>query len=159
MLLQRANTGQGFRLQIGDIRAKNLKISADNQTRNPGMKGAAYRESPTVTDGISSSIAEHAVDVTTEERASAAIKVFDNAIVQIATERSKLGATQNRLEHTISNLDNTAENLTAAMSRIEDTDMALEMSNFQKLNVLQQAGISMLAQANQQPQSILKLLG
>ncbi|SHH35985.1 flagellin, partial [Tepidibacter thalassicus] len=75
------------------------------------------------------------------------------------SERSKLGATQNRLEHTIANLDNTTENLTAAMSRIEDTDMALEMANYQKLNVLQQAGVSMLAQANQQPQAILKLLG
>ncbi|CAH2211913.1 flagellin N-terminal helical domain-containing protein [Tepidibacter aestuarii] len=155
-----ANTGQEFRLQIGDIRAKNLKISADNPTRNPGVKGASYvKTGATVTDGISSSMTEYALDVTTEEKASAAIKVFDNAIVQIASERSKLGATQNRLEHTIANLDNTSENLTAAMSRIEDTDMALEMANYQKLNVLQQAGVSMLAQANQQPQSILKLLG
>ncbi|SHK44058.1 flagellin N-terminal helical domain-containing protein [Tepidibacter formicigenes] len=155
-----ANTGQEFRLQIGDIRAKNLKISADNPTRNPGVKGASYvKTGATVTDGISSSMVEYAIDVSTEEKASAAIKVFDNAIVQIASERSKLGATQNRLEHTIANLDNTSENLTAAMSRIEDTDMALEMANYQKLNVLQQAGVSMLAQANQQPQAILKLLG
>ncbi len=155
-----ANTGQQFRLQIGNIRAKELKISADNPTRNPGVKGASYvKTGATVTDGISSSMTEYAIDVTTEEKASSAIKVFDNAIVQIASERSKLGATQNRLEHTIANLDNTNENLTAAMSRIEDTDMALEMANYQKLNVLQQAGVSMLAQANQQPQSILKLLG
>ncbi|MCT4508854.1 MAG: flagellin [Tepidibacter sp.] len=155
-----ANTGQEFRLQIGNIRAKELKISADNPTRNPGVKGASYvKTGATVTDGISSSMVEYAIDVSSEDKASAAIKVFDNAIVQIASERSKLGATQNRLEHTIANLDNTNENLTAAMSRIEDTDMALEMANFQKLNVLQQAGVSMLAQANQQPQSILKLLG
>ena len=155
-----ANTGQGFRLEIGDIRAQKLKISADNPTRNPGVKGASYvKTGATVTDGISASMVEYAVDVTSEEKASAAISVFDNAIVQIAGERSRLGATQNRLEHTIANLDNTAENLTAAMSRVEDTDMALEMANFQKINVLQQAGVSMLAQANQQPQSILKLLG
>lgn len=153
-----ANTGQEFRLQIGDIRAKNLKISADNPTRNPGVKGASFVKSATVTDGVSSSMTEYAVDVSDEAKASAAIKVFDNAIVQVASERSKLGATQNRLEHTIANLDNTHENLTAAMSRIEDADMALEMAEFQKLNVLQQAGTSMLAQANQQPQSILKLL-
>ena len=153
-----ANTGQGFRLEMGDIRAKNLKISADNPSRNPGVKGASYVEAAVVTDGISASMVEYAVDVTTEEKASAAIKVFDNAIVNIASERAKLGATQNRLEHTIANLDNTAENLTSAMARIEDTDMALEMSEFQKLNVLQQAGVSMLAQANQQPQSILQLL-
>ncbi|MEJ8552687.1 flagellin N-terminal helical domain-containing protein [Tepidibacter sp. Z1-5] len=155
-----ANTGQRFRLQIGNIGAKELKISADNPTRNPGVKGASYvKTGASVTNGISSSMTEYAVDVTSEEKASAAIKVFDNAIVQIASERSKLGATQNRLEHTIANLDNTNENLTAAMSRIEDTDMALEMANYQKLNVLQQAGVSMLAQANQQPQAILKLLG
>lgn len=154
-----ANSGQGFRLEIGDIRSQALKISGDNPTRNPGVKGASYVNVANVTDGISSSMVEYAVDVTTEEKASAAITVFDNAIVQIAKERSKLGATQNRLEHTIANLDNTAENLTAALSRIEDTDMALEMSEFQKMNVLQQAGVSMLAQANQQPQNILKLLG
>ncbi len=142
------------------MRAKNLRISADNPTRNTGVKGASYVSTgATVTDGISSSMVEYAVDVTTEEKATAAITVFNNAIVQVAAERSRLGATQNRLEHTIANLDNTAENLTSAMSRIEDTDMALEMSEFQKLNVLQQAGVSMLAQANQQPQSILKLLG
>ncbi|WP_187296282.1 flagellin N-terminal helical domain-containing protein [Tepidibacter mesophilus] len=154
-----ANTGQSFRLEIGDIRARALRISSDRPTGNPGVEDASYVEVKNVTDGISSSESEYAIDVSDERKASAAIKVFDNAIVQIASERSKLGATQNRLEHTIANLDNTAENLTAAMSRIEDTDMALEMANYQKLNVLQQAGVSMLAQANQQPQSILKLLG
>ncbi len=154
-----ANTGQGFRLEIGDIRSQNLRISADNPDGNPGVKGASYLATATVTDGISSNKVEYALDVSSEEKASAAIKVLDNAIIQIAGERAKLGATQNRLEHTIANLDNTSENLTAAMSRIEDADMALEMAEYQKLNVLQQAGVSMLAQANQQPQAILKLLG
>lgn len=89
----------------------------------------------------------------------ASIATIDAAILKISDGRAYLGAVQNRLEHTIANVDNTGENLTAAMSRIEDADMALEMAEFQKLNILQQAGTSMLAQANQQPQSILKLLG
>lgn len=91
--------------------------------------------------------------------ASGAITKINDAIKKVSEVRSKLGAVQNRLEHTISNLDNTAENLTAAFSRIADVDMALEMSNFTKLNVLTQAGTAMLAQANQRPQSILQLLG
>ena len=93
-----------------------------------------------------------------EKKATAAIEVYNNAILQVAAERSKLGAIQNRLEKTIANLDNTAENLTGARSRILDTDMALEMSEFTKFNILQQAGTAMLSQANQQPQMMLKLL-
>ncbi len=87
-----------------------------------------------------------------------AITTYDNAVKTIASHRSQLGAYQNRLEHTIRNVDNTAENLTAAKSRIEDADMALEMSEFVKLNILQQAGTAMLSQANQLPQSVLQLL-
>ncbi|MBM7615405.1 flagellin N-terminal helical domain-containing protein [Alkaliphilus hydrothermalis] len=86
------------------------------------------------------------------------ITVIDAAIKKVSEVRAKLGAIQNRLEHTIANVDNTAENITAAMSRIEDVDMAMEMSNFTKLNILTQAGTAMLAQANQRPQSILQLL-
>ena len=87
-----------------------------------------------------------------------AITTYDTAVKTIASHRSQLGAYQNRLEHTIRNVDNTAENLTAAKSRIEDADMALEMSEFVKLNILQQAGTAMLSQANQLPQSVLQLL-
>lgn len=87
-----------------------------------------------------------------------AIKTYNDAIGKVSEMRSKLGAYQNRLEHTIKNTDNTAENLTASMSRIEDADMALEMSDFTRLNILQQAGTAMLAQANQLPQSVLQLL-
>ena len=87
-----------------------------------------------------------------------AIGIYDAAVKQVASHRSKLGAYQNRLEHTIKNLDNTSENLTAAKSRIEDTDMAIEMSEFVKLSILQQAGTAMLSQANQLPQSVLQLL-
>lgn len=153
-----SNAGQGFRLEVGDVRAVELKISADKSTRNPGVKGASYVTTANVTNGISASMVEYAVDVMDEKKATAAIEVFNNAIITVASERSKLGAIQNRLEKTIANLDNTAENLTAAKSRIEDTDMALEMSEFTKFNILQQAGTAMLSQANQQPQMMLKLL-
>jgi len=89
---------------------------------------------------------------------SSGIATFNTAIGKVSEMRSKLGAYQNRLEHTIKNIDNTAENLTASMSRIEDADMALEMSEFTRLNILQQAGTAMLAQANQLPQAVLQLL-
>ncbi|HZX20802.1 MAG TPA: flagellin, partial [Clostridia bacterium] len=91
--------------------------------------------------------------------ATAAITVYNNAIVEVAQMRGALGAIQNRLEYTAANLENTQENLTAALSRIEDTDMALEMSEFTKYNILIQAGTAMLAQANQRPQIVLQLLG
>lgn len=87
-----------------------------------------------------------------------AISIYDKAVQDVSSMRSKLGAIQNRLEHTIKNVDNTAENLTASKSRIEDLDMAKEMSEFTKLNILQQAGTSMLSQANQLPQTVLQLL-
>lgn len=89
----------------------------------------------------------------------AAASLIDAAITKVSTERSKLGANQNRLEHTINNLDNAAENLQAAESRIRDVDMAAEMMEFTKNNILQQAATAMLAQANMAPQSVLQLLG
>ena len=86
------------------------------------------------------------------------IEIVDSAIEKVSKERSKLGAVQNRLEHTIANVDNAAENLTSAESRVRDVDMAKEMMAFQKNNILQQAAQSMLSQANQQPQNVLSLL-
>ncbi|AOY75705.1 flagellin [Clostridium formicaceticum] len=153
------NQGQGFRLSVGDVRAQQLNISSNVPNGNPGVEGAAYVLNASVTDGLSANLVEYSLDVSTEEKATAAITVYDNAIRQVAEIRGALGATQNRLEYTIANLDNTTENLTAALSRIEDADMALEMSEFTKLNILMQAGTAMLAQANQRPQSILQLLG
>ncbi|MGN0699361.1 MAG: flagellin [Oscillospiraceae bacterium] len=94
-----------------------------------------------------------------QESANAAIDRIDNAINKVSMVRATFGATQNRLEHKIENLTTTAENITEAESNIRDTDMASEMLNYTKFNVLQQAAQSMLAQANQQPQSILQLLG
>ena len=98
------------------------------------------------------------IEVNSNSTANAAITTLESAISKISEQRSKLGAYQNRLEKTIANLDNIAENLTGARSRILDTDMALEMSEFTKFNILQQAGTAMLSQANQQPQNVLQLL-
>lgn len=98
------------------------------------------------------------VDISTRDGAEEAIKILDTAIKEVSTERSKLGAYQNRLEHTINNLGTSAENLTAAESRIRDVDMAKEMMEFTKYSILNQAATAMLAQANQLPQSVLQLL-
>jgi flagellin len=98
------------------------------------------------------------LDVTTQLAAEGSIATIDSAISLVSAERSKLGAIQNRLEHTISNLGMSAENLSTAESRIRDVDMAQEMMEFTKNNILLQAGTAMLAQANQAPQQVLQLL-
>lgn len=98
------------------------------------------------------------IDVNTQSAANAAITVIDNAIKSVSNERSKLGSYQNRLEHTINNLGTSAENLTAAESRVRDVDMAKEMMSQTKNSILAQAAQAMLAQANQQPQGVLQLL-
>ena len=96
--------------------------------------------------------------VTSNDQANIAIGKLDLAINRVSSERAKLGAMQNRLEHTINNLSVTSENLSASESRIRDVDMAKEMMNFTKYNILQQAATAMLAQANQMPQTVLQLL-
>ena len=98
------------------------------------------------------------VNVMSHDRAGRSITVIDNAIDKVSTQRAKLGAYQNRLEYTASNLTTASENLTRAESRIRDADMAKEMMEFTKLNIMLQAGNSMLAQANQQPQNVLSLI-
>ena len=98
------------------------------------------------------------VDVSNETGAREAIESVKNAITQISGIRSRLGAYQNRLEHTVSNLDITVENMTAAYSRIMDVDMAEEMTTYSTQQVLSQAGISMVAQANERPSQVLQLL-
>jgi len=97
--------------------------------------------------------------VSTSAWAQSAISKIDAAINTVSTERARLGAKQNRLEHTIKNLDTAAENLQASESRIRDVDMAQEMMNFTKNNILNQAATAMLAQANMVPQGVLQLLG
>lgn len=98
------------------------------------------------------------VDLKTAEGSQKATATIQAAIEKVSTERAGLGAVQNRLEYTISNLDNTTENLTSAESTLRDVDMAKEMMTFSKNNILNQAAQAMLAQANQQPQNVLSLL-
>lgn len=135
-------------LQIGANKDQNMDvIISDMRSQALGL-----------TDGT-----ENKVDVTRFDDLgfdfNTQLKLIDDAISSVSTQRSELGAYQNRLEHTINNLDTAAENLDAANSRIRDVDMALEMANFTRHQILQQAGTAMLAQANVTPQAILKLLG
>lgn len=98
------------------------------------------------------------IGVATSASAQSAVSIINSAISSVSVARAKLGAVQNRLEHTINNLDTSAENLQAAEARIRDTDMAQEMMRFTKHNILNQAATAMMAQANQQPQTVLSLL-
>ena len=146
-----ANKNQSFTIDINDMRSEALGIT--------GKAGAAgFTTSNAVTDGTSSVNKEAALDVSTHTNASAAIETINKAIEAVSSERSKLGASQNRLEHTINNLNTSSENLTAAESRIRDVDMAKEMMEQTKNSILSQAAQAMLAQANQQPQGVLQLL-
>lgn len=169
-----ANALQSFRIDIYDMRSSALGISGGSAGSAALVAGntangvtitaaegtdtadAAFTSTNALTDDSGSS--EYALDVSDHDKATAAVKVIDKAIEQVSAERSKLGAFQNRLEHTISNLGASSENLTAAESRVRDVDMAKEMMNFQKNNILSQAAQAMLAQANQQPQGVLQLL-
>lgn len=108
---------------------------------------------------LKDAVAAGGIDVSTQVAADKAITVINDALTKVSEERSKLGAMQNRLDHTINNLQAAAENLTSARSTIKDVDMAAEMSEFTKNQILSQAGVAMLAQANQVPQAVLKLLG
>lgn len=156
-----ANYAQSMNLSIIDMRAKALGITGDGASRtataNDGAV-ASFVATANVTNGTTNANVEYALDVSTHDKATAAISVLDDAIAAVSAERSKLGAFQNRLEHTINNLGTTAENLTASESRIRDVDMAKEMMEFTKNNILTQAAQAMLAQANQQPQGVLQLL-
>jgi len=107
-------------------------------------------------DGESVSVG--GLNISSSDSASSAITTIDKAINLVSTERAKMGAYQNRLEHTINNLSTSSQNLTAAESRITDVDMASAMSEFTKNNILTQSAQAMLAQANQIPQGVLQLL-
>lgn len=111
-----------------------------------------------ISDMSSEALGVDGIDLTTADSASKAITTIDEAIQKVSAERAKLGAIQNRLDHTINNLGTSSENLTAAESRIRDVDMAKEMMEYAKNIILQQAAQAMLAQANQQPQGVLQLL-
>ena len=130
--------GSGVELQVGANKDQMIGLSMDTmKSRELGLGG---------------------IGVGTDKDAQEAIERLDVAIERVSAQRADLGAAQNRLEHTIASTDNTAENLQAAESRIRDVDMAKEMMNLTKLNVLQQASQSMLAQANQAPQQVLSIL-
>ena len=135
-----------------DVAVKNNSVSFQIGA-NEGQKTAlAVSDMGSVALGINN------VDVSNKTGAQTAITTVQTAIESVSSERSKLGAIQNRLEHTIKNLDTSSENLQASESRIRDVDMAKEMMEFTKNNILQQAAQAMLAQANQAPQGVLQLL-
>lgn len=123
------------------------------------LTAAGTNAAPGANAGFSSTdLGIGSVDMTTQSGAEAAISSLDTAIQTVSTARAGLGALQNRFQHTINNLSVTQENLQASDSSITDTDMAQEMTNFTRAQVLSQAGTAMLAQANQNSQSVLKLL-
>lgn len=146
-----ANEGQSMSVEIADMRSAALGI-----TGNAGQAG--FTKANSVTNGSNDINVEAALDVTSHESAASALTTINNAINKVSEQRSKLGAVQNRLEHTIKNLDTSSENLQSSESRIRDVDMAKEMMTYSKNNILQQAAQSMLAQANQAPQGVLQLL-
>lgn len=133
-------TGKGLTFQIGANGVEDQRVTLS------------------VGDMSSTSIGVGGADVSTQDAANKAIDMVDSAVKTVSMQRAGLGALQNRLEYTVNNLTTTNENLTAAESQIRDTDMATEMINYTKNNILQQASQAMLAQANQQPQAILQLL-
>jgi flagellin len=139
-------------LLTGSFASKNLQVGA-NEGQNIEISISA------MTAGASGlNVASAESNMATYSDATAFLSRVDAAIKSVSDQRSSLGAIQNRLEHTIANADNTAENLQAAESRIRDVDMADEMVKYSKSSILQQAGQSMLAQANQSTQGVLSLL-
>ena len=131
--------GFSGKLQVGALQGQTMDVKISLAVSAKGLKVSA-------------------VEVSTNVKAGAAMQSIQDAIESVSKQRSKLGAIQNRLEHTINNLDTNAENTQAAESRIRDTDMADEMVQYSKNNILSQAGQSMLTQANQQTQGVLSLL-
>ena len=142
-LINSAASGSQLNIQVGANAKETIVLSLT------GMTASAI--------GVSLSRIEEIGKGTTGD-ANSLTTAIDGALVKVSTQRAKFGALQNRLEHTIKNVDNTSENLQAAESRIRDVDMAKEMMNYSKNNILNQAAQSMLAQANQQPQNVLNLL-
>ena len=150
------SAGEVLTLQSSNMTAANIfSAFSSSLVQNPSNSGDANAKTLVVT-GTSGNAT---VGGTSVKPANAAISAINAAINQVSSYRAKLGAAQNRLEHTINNLKVTSENITAAESRIRDTDMADEITAFTKNNILLQASQSMLAQSNSVPQSILSLLG
>ncbi|MFQ9532549.1 MAG: flagellin [Roseburia intestinalis] len=149
-------------LQVGSLSGQQITISIRNMNATSILGGSTQAVTEKATDVGNSTLAMKAyvknVSVSSFDAAGTAMKNIQSAISLVSNQRSALGAVQNRLEHTIANLDNISENTQSAESRIRDTDMAEEMVNYSKNNILAQAGQSMLAQANQSTQGVLSLL-
>jgi flagellin len=133
-----ASTGEALTLHLGANQGQNMQVSLSNTS--------------------SSALGINKIDLTTQSGADAAIGVIDEAINKISTERSRMGAVTNRIDHTIRNLATTEENMTASESRIRDADMAKEILDYTRNTILAQASISIMAQSKLMPQSILRLL-
>jgi len=144
-----SGTGNGSTITV-DLSSTGALNAASLTTVSGGTK---------ITGFDSAGLQTGALDLTTNAGAKSAIDQLDTSIANVSTVRANLGAYQNRFDHTINNLNVAIENLSASKSAITDTDMAQEMTNFTKAQILQQAGTAMLAQANQAPQGVLKLLG
>lgn len=165
-----ANNGQAMEVEIFKMDATALGLQGTEKTEHAAgnstteltkagaVTDAKYASGASVNNGTNSSPVGAGLDVSNHSNATNAIKAIDQAIEAVSAQRSSLGAYQNRLEHTINNLGTSSENLTAAESRIRDVDMAKEMMDFTKNNILTQAAQAMLSQANQQPQGVLQLL-
>ncbi len=138
-------------LLSGGFKAKNLQVGALSGQKISITIAAMTAKGIGITAGTNN-------QVDTYSNAGTAMKTFQGAISIVSAQRSALGALQNRLEHTVANLDNVAENTQSAESQLRDTDMAEEMVTYSKNNILAQAGQSMLAQANQSTQGVLSLL-
>ena len=138
----------------GTFTGKKLQVGSEGQ----GVEKQTIEISIGKMDASSIGVKKDNVKVGSHGAAQASIKLIKGALEKVSEQRSNLGAVQNRLEHTIANLDNVVENTTAAESRIRDTDMATEMVRYSNQNILQQAGQAMLAQANQSNQGVLSLL-
>ena len=142
----------------------NVDDSANGKTNNGVVLQVGANEGQVISFKIddmgskSLGVSSNTVNFSTQKKAQDSTSIIDDAIKKVSKQRSRLGAVQNRLEHTITNLDTSAENLQTAESRIRDVDMATEMVNYTKNNILQQAAQSMLAQANQSNQGVLSLL-
>lgn len=163
-----ANASQTIEVNIGAANQSALGLAATASTNVTTVATASgvllgsqigSGTSTSVVTTITANSAGAGLNINTFSAAQSAITTIDAAVNSIDTIRGDLGAVQNRFESTISNLNNVAENLTAARSRILDADIAQETSNMTKMNILQQAGVSILAQANQSPQLALSLLG
>ena len=147
--IAKSTTFNGKALLDGSCETKELKFKI----------GANTLEKDTLTVSIGSMSAESLGINTIKTEPTKALDTIDKAISKVSSQRAKLGAIQNRMEYAIESISVTGENLTSAESRIRDVDMAEEMVNYTKTSILNQSAMAMLAQANQQPQSILSLLG